>query len=118
VTEGALISALPQEFTQARELINKVIGTPDGEKPPAEFPKEFYAYFNRIGRSLEVGDALEWAPENPANRSVLTPEKRKRLALKGSSTYEAETGILGQVVEVNTERCEGRLRSEGNDEVA
>ena len=111
VMAGALLNPLPPEFAEAKTLINEVIATGEKEKLPVAFPKELYSYFNRIGRSLEPGERLEWTPDNAANPSALTPAKRKRLALAVGATYEAEVDIVGQVFSLNTEKPGGQLRT-------
>lgn len=114
VMTGALVNPLPAEFDEAKTLINEVIATGETEKLPVAFPKELYSYFNRIGRSLEPGERLEWTPDNAANPSALTPSKRKRLALAVGATYEAEVDIVGQVFSLNTEKTGGQLRTGDN----
>ncbi len=118
VMAGALVNPLPIEFSRAKDLINQVIATGETEKLPVSFPKELYSYFNRIGRSLEAGERLEWTPDNPDNPSALTPAKRKRLALAVGATYEAEVDIVGQVFNLNTEKSEGQLRTGENERVS
>jgi hypothetical protein len=117
VMVGALVNPLPTEFSEAKTLINQVIATGEGEKLPAAFPKELYSYFNRIGRSLEAGERLEWTPNDTVNPSALTPAKRKRLALAVGATYEAVVDIVGQVFNLNTDRNEGQLRTGENERV-
>jgi hypothetical protein len=118
VMAGALVNPLPIEFSEAKTLINEVIATPDGDKLPPAFPKELYSYFNRIGRSLEPGERLEWTPGNPTNPSALTPAKRKRLALAVGATYEAEVDIVGQIFSLNTKKSEGQLLTGENEQVS
>lgn len=117
VMTGTLVNPLPPEFSEAKELINQVIATGEGDKLPVQFPKELYAYFNRIGRSLEADERLEWTPESPENPSALTPAKRKRLALAVGATYEAEVDIVGQIFSLNTEKGEGQFRTGENEKV-
>lgn len=118
VMAGSLVNPLPVEFAEAKALVNEVIDTGEADKLPAAFPKELYSYFNRIGRSLEPGERLEWTPDNAANPSALTPAKRKRLALAVGATYEAEVDIVGQVFTLNTEKTEGQLRTGDNEKVS
>lgn len=118
VMTNALVNPLPAEFAEARELINEVIATNEADRLPVEFPKELYSYFNKIGRSLEPGEQLEWTPGNRDNPSALTPAKRRRLALAVGETYEAEVDVVGQVFNLNTERSEGKLRTGENDQVS
>jgi len=108
---GALVNCIPPEITQAKDLINEVIATEDGGDLPSQFPKEFYRYFNRIGRSLEKDEAIEWTPDVPGNRTVLNAAKRKRLVLADQETYEAEVDIVGQVEELNARKKTGILRT-------
>jgi hypothetical protein len=118
VMVDALVNPLPVEFSEAKTLINEVIATGEAEKLPVSFPKELYSYFNRIGRSLEAGERLEWTPDNTDNPSALTPAKRKRLALAVGATYEAEVDTVGQVFNLNTDRSEGQLRTGENDRIS
>ncbi len=110
-----MLVSLPGEFGEARELVNRVIATEAGQAFPTGFPKEFYSYFNRIGRSLAKNEAIEWAPGAPGNVSALTPTKRKRLVLAHRETYEATVEIVGAVEELNARKRSGSLRvQEGN----
>lgn len=112
-----LVSAIPAEFTEARDLINEVISTEASDSLPSLFPKEYYNYFNRIGRSLEDGESLEWAPDSPGNKAVLTPVKRKRLALAAGETYEAEVDLEGSFTAVDSDKSEGVLRTLAGEKV-
>ena len=118
VTAGALLNSLPAEFSEAKELINEVISTEEDDRLPSQFPRDLYPYFNKIGRSLEPGERVEWTPNNVAHPSALTPAKRKRLALAGGETYEAEVDVVGQVFDLNTEKTEGQLRTGENNRVS
>ena len=115
VMAGVLVNPLPDEFAEAKTLINEVIATAEGDKLPAAFPKDLYSYFNRIGRSLEAGERLEWTPDNADNPSALTPAKRKHLALAIGTTYEVEVDVVGRIFSLDTEKFEGQLRT-GEDE--
>ncbi|MCC5841504.1 MAG: hypothetical protein JJT96_15425 [Opitutales bacterium] len=103
---------IPHEINEAKDLINAVIATEEGDALPTEFPKDLYSYFNRLGRSLEPGEFIEWAPDSPANKAVLTPEKRKRLVLGHRETYEAEVDVIGSVEELDAGKKTGTLRVE------
>jgi hypothetical protein len=108
---GQLVSNLPTEITESKDLINSVIATEAGQQFPASFPKDFYSYFNRIGRSLEEGEFIEWLPDSPTNKTVLTPTKRKRLVLAHRETYEAEVNVVGAVEELDAKKKTGTLRT-------
>ena len=105
-----LFSTMPSEITEAKELINAVIATDAGQPFPPAFPKDFYSYFNRIGRSLEDGEQIEWAPDSATNKTVLTPVKRKRLVLAHRENYEADVQIVGLVEELDAKKKTGTLR--------
>jgi hypothetical protein len=114
---GALLPTLPPEIVEAKDLINSVIATEAGKPFPVTFPKDFYTYFNRIGRSLEEGECIEWLPDSPTNKTVLTPVKRKRLVLAHRETYEAEVEVAGFVDSLDTKRRAGTLNSLENHTV-
>lgn len=105
-----LINPIPIELHEARELINQVIATEVGQPLPAAFPKDFYSYFNRIGRSLEERERIEWAPNAPDNQAVLDPTKRKRLVLAHRETYEAAVEVMGRVEALDVKKKTGMLR--------
>ena len=115
---GALTMHMPPEITEAKELINAVIATEAAQSFPAAFPKEFYSYFNRIGRSLEEGEFIEWLPESPTNKTVLTPTKRKRLVIAHRETYEKEVNVVGLVEELNAPKQTGTLRTVDKETVS
>jgi hypothetical protein len=114
---GTLLPDLPPEIIEAKDLINSVLATEAGQAFPAAFPKDCYSYFNRIGRSLEEGDYIEWLPDSPTNKTVLTPLKRKRLVLAHRETYEAEVNVAGEVESLDTKRRTGTLSSLENQTV-
>ena len=114
---GALFSALPVEIVEAKDLINSVIATEAGQAFPVVFPKGCYSYFNRIGRSLEEGECIEWLPDSPINKTILTPAKRKRLVLAHRETYEAEVNVAGLVESLDAKRRAGTLSSGENQTV-
>lgn len=114
---GALLPDLPLEIVEAKDLINSVIATEAGQTFPVGFPKDCYSYFNRIGRSLEDGESIEWLPDSPTNKTVLTPVKRKRLVLAHRETYEAEVNVTGLVESLDAKRRTGTLSSLENQTV-
>jgi len=113
-----LFSSLPAEITEAKELVNAVIATEAGQPFPSSFPKDLYSYFNRIGRSLEDGEQIEWAPDSPTNKTALTPTKRKRLVLAHRETYEAEVRIVGLIEELDAKKRTGTLRTLDGEAIA
>lgn len=108
---GTLFHNLPPEIPEAKELINQVIATEAGQAFPSAFPKGLYSYFNRIGRSLDQGESIEWLPDSPTNKTVLTPEKRKRLVLAHRENYEAEVDVIGLIEALDAKKRTGVLRT-------
>lgn len=100
----------PGEITEARDLINRVIGTEEGQPLPPEFPKHLYSYFNRVGRSLRDGESIEWGTRG--RNAVLTRAKRIRLASAHRETYEDEVEIVARVEELDAHRKTGNFRTE------
>lgn len=112
-----LFGSFPEEITEAKDLINAVIATPADQPFPSEFPKVFYSYFNRIGRSLKEGEQIEWTP-NLAEKTTLTPTARIRLARAHRETYEAEADVVGLVEELDAKKKTGILRLLGKDAIS
>ena len=108
---GALVKQMPPEITEAKDLINSVIATEADQSFPSAFPRELYSYFNRIGRSLEDGEFIEWLPDSPTNKTVLTPAKRRRLVIAHRETYEKGVNVVGLVEELNAPKRTGTLRT-------
>ena len=117
IAGSQLFSGLPNEIIEAKELINSVIATQEGQPFPSNFPKDFYSYFNRIGRSLKEDERIEWTPNLP-NKTVLTPDQRIRLARAHRETYEAEADVIGLVEELDAKKKTGILRTLGKDSVS
>lgn len=117
VASAQLFVSLPSEFAEAKDLVNAVIATEADQPFPANFPKDFYSYFNRIGRSLKDGEQIEWTPASPTNRSALTPTKRIRLARAHRETYEAEADVIGLVEELDAKKKTGILRVPGKEAI-
>lgn len=109
-TSSMLFSQLPAEFHEAKELINEVIATPQGEALPDNFPSSFYSYFNRIGRSLGEGEFIEWRPESSQNKAILDQAKRIQLVRSHRNTYEATIDEIGHVVTLDTVKPAGSFR--------
>jgi hypothetical protein len=112
-----LFASLPAELIEAKDLINAVMATEDGQAFPAKFPKDFYSYFNRIGRTLKDGEKIEWTPDLP-NKTALTPANRIRLARAHRETYEAEADVVGLVEELDAKKKTGILRTLNKEAIA
>ncbi len=70
-------------FEQAREAIVGAIGAAEAGKPvTAHLPPKSLVYFDRLGRSLQRGEAIVFPTEDPEAPVKLTKESRRRLLLE------------------------------------
>lgn len=85
-------------FEQARTAIVSAIGAAEQGKPiTAHLPQKFLGYFDRFGRNLDDGEAIEFTEGQPAKVS-LTRETRRRLLLASSADkFTEETAVYGLV---------------------
>ena len=104
---------LAVEFSEARELINRVIDSP---VLPSEFPKPLLRYFDRIGRSLEEGESIEWDSASATNKAVLTQARRRELVLSLGGKYDDALILVGVVEELR--QGEAVLRVADSDDVS
>jgi len=116
---GAMLSDVfdgKEYFVAARDLITECIAAPDSALPE-KFPKHLLPRFNQIGRSLQLGEALELSMEGSTQKAVLNPEKRRRLVLLASAVYESEVLLDGYIGEVDYDKDTFRLRLDDNTTV-
>jgi hypothetical protein len=92
-------------FEQARAAIIGAIGAVAENQPVTAFlPEKALAYFDRFGRSLREGEAIEFPAPNPGDRPArLTKEVRRKLLLASSEVKELteEIQIRGAIHEAN-----------------
>jgi hypothetical protein len=109
VVSGSLI--LPDGvayFERARDLVTECIEA--RETLPQQFPKELLSHFNQFGRSLRDDETIELRRAGSEKTAILTPDRRKRLALAADQVYEREVELAGSIVEMDTEKMTFRLR--------
>ncbi len=83
-TEAALLKVeQPDEYDEARELVSSVIAS---TALPQGFPKALLLHFNRFGKSLREGEAIELISPGKTSGPKLDREVRlKLLTLKGET---------------------------------
>jgi hypothetical protein len=88
---GSLLSpSLQLYYDQAREAIVGAISAAAENKPAIAFlPEKSLAYFDRFGRSLRDGEAIEFPSPDPHTPPArLTREVRRKLLLASSDVEE------------------------------
>lgn len=91
-------------FEEAREAIVGAIGAAEQNKPIGDhLPDKALGYFDRIGRSLREGEAIEFTTPLQQTPSRLTRETRRKLVFASATTVSLteETAIRGLIPEVD-----------------
>lgn len=91
-------------FEQARDAIVSVIDAARQNKPITEhFPEKALGYFDRMGRSLRSGEAIEFDTPSHSTPVRLTKEIRRKLVLASSAVKELteEISIRGVIPEAD-----------------
>lgn len=93
-------------FVEARDAIVLAIGAAEADQPNSileHLPERALSYFDRIGRSLRDGEAMELAIRRDATPARLTKETRRRLVLASSraQALTEETVIRGVIPEAD-----------------
>lgn len=97
----------------ARERMINAIANAEQERSVTEhLPEHILGYFDRIGRSLQDNEAIEFNPKNPARRARLDKVTRRRLLLGSSSiqNWTEEVRLRGCVPEADQERMTFQLQ--------
>lgn len=93
-----------QYFERARDAVVNAIGAAEQNQPiTAHLPEKSLGYFDRLGRSLREGEAMEFSTPAHPNPARLTRETRRRLVLASSSVKELteETVARGSIPEAD-----------------
>lgn len=91
-------------FEDARDAIVSVIDVAEQNKSITEhFPEETLAYFDRMGRSLRSGEAIEFTTPSHRTPVHLTKEIRRKLVLASSAVKELteEITVRGVIPEAD-----------------
>ena len=108
---AATVGMLPHNnlvyFEQAREsIIAAVDAAEHGEPITAHLPESLLGYFDRIGRSLRDGEAIEFAPTNTARPARLNKATRRKLLLASPKVQELTDDVIlrGSIPGIQLER--------------
>lgn len=89
-------------FTQARDAIINAIGAAEQQQNITAFlPEKILSYFDRMGRSLREGEAMEFTSPARPNPARLTKDTRRRLVLASANELTEETAVRGSIPEVD-----------------
>ncbi len=91
-------------FERARDAVVNAIGAAEQGQPITDFlPEKTLGYFDRLGRSLREGEAMEFTTQARHNPARLTRETRRKLLLASSRLNELteETSVRGTISEVD-----------------
>lgn len=100
-------------FENARERIINAIASAEQEGPVTEhLPERVLGYFDRIGRSLQDDEAIEFDPKNPVSQARLDKVTRRRLLLASSAiqNWTEEVRLRGCVPEADQEKMTFQLQ--------
>lgn len=93
-----------QYFTRAKDSIVSAIEAAEQNKSITNYlPETALSYFDRIGRSLRDGEAIEFTTSAPSKPARLTKESRLKLLLAATTLreYTDETSVIGTIPEVD-----------------
>lgn len=101
VTGSILFSAAHPYFVEARHAIVEAVGAAEqNKKITAYLPEQLLGYFDRFGRNLAEGEAIELTGEPGRPPVRLTRETRRKLVLASSANeFTEETFVRGLVHE-------------------
>lgn len=91
-------------FERARDSVISAIGAAEHNGPITDYlPEKTLGYFDRIGRSLREGEAMEFTTPGSHEGARLTKETRRKLLLASSNVKELtdETTVRGSVPEAD-----------------
>jgi hypothetical protein len=100
-------------FERAREsLVNAVAAAESNQLITQHLPERTLSYFDRLGRSLRDGEAIEFTSPGHPQPASLTKETRRRLLLASSAVTELTDEILirGSVPEADQQEMTFQLQ--------
>ena len=106
---------------KARDAIVNAIAAAEQELLVEEhLPEKCLIYFDRIGRSLREGEAIEFPTPSQTTPARLTKETRRRLILRSSRIQELteEVGLRGSIPAVDQDRMTFQLQLANGHRIA
>ncbi len=105
---GTLFPSESQEyFEKARDMVIAAVDAAENKENPSKYlPENILGYFDRIGRSLDEGECIEFKPSNPERPARLNRETRRSLVLASEKIqyYTEEVTLRGKVPEADQEK--------------
>jgi len=108
VVSSALL--LPPEsehyFNEARDsIISAISAAEQGTRITDHLPEKLLGYFDRFGRNLADGEAIELSSDSTTQRARLTKEIRRKLVLASSAKhYTEETRCMDWITSLISEQ--------------
>ncbi len=92
-----------QYFVQARDSVIAAVAAADqGTRITDHLPEKLLGYFDRFGRNLADGEAIELSTQVGSPAARLTKDSRRKLVLASSAQhYTEETSVYGLVHELD-----------------
>lgn len=100
-------------FEKARDAIISAIAAAEQNRPATDhIPEKALSYFDRLGRSLREGEAIEFTSAAFPRPARLTKEVRRKLVLSSTTLKEftEETSVRGTIPEADQERMTFQLQ--------
>lgn len=100
-------------FERARDAVVNAIGAAEqNQSITAHLPEKTLSYFDRLGRSLREGEAIELSAPASARPARLTRETRRKLLLASSGVKELteETVVRGAIPEADQDNMTFELQ--------
>lgn len=91
-------------FEKARKHVIGAINAAEHDEPiDAHLPDALLTYFDRFGRGLRDGEAIEFAPQEAERKARLTKATRRKLVLASSQVQELteDVTLRGSIPEVD-----------------
>ncbi len=108
VTSASLFPPASQlYFEKARDAVIAAVDAAENHEDVAVYlPDNLLGFFDRLGRSLEEDECIEFAPERPARPARLSRESRRSLILASAKIqkYTEEVTLRGLIPEADQEK--------------
>lgn len=107
VGANLLLSPSQPYLEEARDAIIDAIDAAQSNKPISQYlPENIHWYFDKFGRSLRDGEAIEFATSKQDSPARLTKETRRKLVLAATSAtlFTENVVLFGTVPEADQDR--------------
>ncbi len=109
--KGSLSSEYGPFYEDFRGALESIIAAVDSDDPETKMPLDYYAYFDRVGRSLREGEMLEFRLPSKGVAASLDRGRRQDLLAKSRlSEFTNEVTLRGYVPEMDQDRMLFELR--------